>query len=100
MDQIGRVEPSILYIFQKWLISHCCRVQAAHACINVFGTIDNKITSIIDDSRYGMSDVAFRTTPPICGLSYRTLHVTASDMLEKLLPVSTISEETMQEGKK
>ena len=27
------------------------------------------IASIIDDSRCGMSDVAFRTVPPIVGLS-------------------------------
>ena len=34
----------------------CCRVQVAH-------------TSIIDDGRSGMSDVAFRTVPQIDGLS-------------------------------
>ena len=39
----------------------------ARSCMNVFGKV---IASIIDDGRCGMSDVvAFRTAPPIGGLS-------------------------------
>ena len=38
----------------------------ARSCMNVFGTSD---TSIIDDSCCGVSDVTFRTVPPIGGLS-------------------------------
>ena len=71
----GTNGPAIVYTSHKWLISYCCRChfQVADACRctcvqNVFGTSDRK-ESITDDSRSVMSGVAFRTAPPIGGLS-------------------------------
>ena len=51
---------------------YCCCIQAAHAnrCMGVIETIsEHVIASIIGDSLSGMNYVAFRTDPPIGGLS-------------------------------
>ena len=44
------------YALHKRLMLYCCRV-------NVFGTSDSEHSPYRDDSRCGMSDVAFRTAP-------------------------------------
>ena len=66
--------PAVGYALRKWLFSYCRRVQVEHssvpirtwACINVS---EHVIASIIYDGRSEMSLVAFRTAPPIGGIS-------------------------------
>ena len=62
------------HISMHYIIGWCRVVVAvnspiqvdAWSCMNVFGTSDSKYYK---RSRCGMSDVAFRTAPPIGGLS-------------------------------
>ena len=66
----------------KWLVSYCCRGQLNSELILIelnwfeLNWISIELinseqvkASFIDDSSCGMSDVAFRTAPPISGLS-------------------------------
>ena len=65
---------TVVYASMRYMNSRCRIVVAvnslmrvdARSCMNVLG---QAIASIIDDSRCGMSDVAFCIPPPIGGLS-------------------------------
>ena len=61
------------YALHKWLVLYCCRGQLAHAsrCTAIARTFSEQVIAsiLVGDSRCGMSDVEFRTGPPIGGLS-------------------------------
>ena len=72
----------------------CSENVHARPCIESHGRVDRDnnttftiseqvITSIIEDSRCGMSDVAFRTAPPLGGLSCFHLHVLVVNIISE-----------------
>ena len=78
------VDGSLRFLSSMHHINGWCRIVVAvfspmrvdtRSCMNFFRT---KIASIIDDSRRGMSDVAFRTAPPIGRLSCYKRHLLGS----------------------
>ena len=89
----GSCGPTIVYVLRRWLIAifslyfyvgqYMAGVmllsRSIRPCESMHGnaqTFSQKvITSIVYDSRCWMSDVAFRTTPPIGGPSCHTLHL-------------------------
>ena len=60
------------YALHKWLV-YVLLSRSTRLCESMHGhastTAEQVIASIIDDSRCGISDVAFCTAPPIGGLS-------------------------------
>ena len=71
LQKWGSVGPTVVYALHKWLISHCSQSKLKHSsrCMFVYKHFHNKWSaSIIDDSRSGMGDVAFRSAPPVGGL--------------------------------
>ena len=62
-------------------------------CSSAWTFAEQVIASIIDDSRCGMSNMAFRTAPPICGLSCSNFDVVSyscSSINSKHVPANAI----------
>ena len=60
-------EPVVVYALRRWLTVHgwCRIVVAVNSHGHAWTFSEQVMTSIIDDSRCGMSEVAFHTAPPV-----------------------------------